>query len=73
VADHGREQHPPGVVGMTQGPQASGDYGYDLAHEEPGGGKTAAPRPEPERTGPAPAHSSVDPDEDFGYDEAHDF
>jgi hypothetical protein len=58
---------------MTQGPQASGDYGYDLAHEELSGRRTAAPRPEPERAGPAPAGGSDDQDEDFGYDEAHDF
>jgi hypothetical protein len=72
VADDGREQHPPGVVAMTQGPQASGDYGYDLAHEEKGGGNAPAPSPGPERTAP-PVSSSADQDEDFGYDEAHDF
>jgi hypothetical protein len=50
----------------------SGDYGYDLAHEETGG----TPRPEgraaPEHPRPAPEHPT-EPAGDYGYDEAHGF
>jgi hypothetical protein len=52
---------------------ASGDYGYDLAHEATGRGADPEERPagdEVERQRPVvPADSG----EDLGYDEAHDF
>jgi hypothetical protein len=54
-------------------PQPSGDYGYDLVHEDLG------PRRHPEdQTGRAARTTSVpggqaDRDEDLSYDEAHDF
>jgi hypothetical protein len=53
--------------------EPSGDYGYDLAHERIP--RTAA-HDDPsdrERAGASPAAAKPDPDQDFGYDEAHDF
>ena len=51
--------------------EQSEDYGYDLVHEitagEPGRRKDAAHHDRGGR-GPAP----VEPDGDYGYDEAHD-
>jgi hypothetical protein len=50
---------------------SSGDYGYDLVHEEVGGQAPPAP---PSRGGSPPAGDrSGDPAEDLAYDEAHDF
>lgn len=62
----------------TPEPQASGDYGYDLAHEQPARGPAPAARSGPERPGrgspPAvPVGGADDAGEDYGYDEAHDF
>jgi hypothetical protein len=51
----------------------SGDYEYDLAHEETSGPRTAHEAPRPERPGPAPAHRPVEFGQDMSYDEAHDF
>ena len=52
-------------------PEATGDYGYDLAHEAVGGARP------PGRGGEAKdaerAARSADQDGDYGYDEAHDF
>jgi len=48
----------------------TGDYGYDLVHEDTATGQA---RPSPAQPGPPP---STGPDEDAGdlaYDEAHDF
>lgn len=61
---------------MTEPEQAtSGDYGYDLAHET--GRREWPDRPDAERdAGPPVAAArprSAAADEDFGYDEAHDF
>jgi hypothetical protein len=58
---------------MTQGQQTPGDYGYDLAHEELGGDVAPDVRPGPEHVGTPPTGGPVEHDEDFGYDEAHDF
>jgi len=53
------------------GPQPTGDYGYDLVHEDMGRERGAAP-PGDER--PASVRGrQPDSSEDFGYDEAHDF
>jgi hypothetical protein len=49
----------------------SGDYEYDLAHEQRG--VRAAADERGERPGPAPAHRQVELDRDMSYDEAHDF
>ncbi|MBB3083879.1 hypothetical protein [Geodermatophilus sabuli] len=49
----------------------TGDYGYDLAHED----ATASPGP-PAQPHPGPPPPPAGPDEDAGdhsYDEAHDF
>ncbi len=51
----------------------SGDYEYDLAHEQTSGGGGAPEERRGERPGPAPAHREVESDADMGYDEAHDF
>jgi hypothetical protein len=57
-----------------QEPGGSGDYGYDLVHDDlrgdrvpsdPGGGQ--------EQRTPSPSAGTPDPGEDLGYDEAHDF
>jgi hypothetical protein len=50
----------------------SGDYEYDLAHEQ-AGRRGRAPAEASERPGPAPAGRRVDSDQDMSYDEAHDF
>ena len=54
-------------------PQPSGDYGYDLVHEDMGQARRrGAPRGDDER--PASVRGrQTDPSEDLGYDEAHDF
>jgi hypothetical protein len=51
----------------------SGDYAYDLAHEETGNRGKAPEEWRGERSGPAPAHRQVELDQDMSYDEAHDF
>jgi hypothetical protein len=51
---------------------ASGDYGYDLAHEAGRQGRPAEPTGDAPRP-PLPAESRPEPDGDFAYDEAHDF
>jgi hypothetical protein len=56
----------------TQEPQSAGDYGYDLAHEERGGAKAPDPRPAEQPRRPA-SGGRPDPDDDYGYDEAHSF
>jgi hypothetical protein len=58
--------------------ESSGDYGYDLAHENMAHENVprAAAHDGPsdrERAGASPAAAKPDPDQDFGYDEAHDF
>jgi len=56
-----------------QSRDGSGDYEYDLAHEQASGSPTAPEMPQPEHPGPAPAHRPVEFDRDMSYDEAHDF
>ena len=54
-------------------PQPSGDYGYDLAHEEMGQARgSGASRGNDERTASV-RDRPTDSSEDLGYDEAHDF
>lgn len=70
-----------GVLGMAQDrdrstgqdPQAPGDYGYDLAHEDTG--RAPAPRrtPAPDHPSASPSADRSDEGRDFGYDEAHGF
>ncbi|MCW2530993.1 MAG: hypothetical protein JWP62_563 [Blastococcus sp.] len=51
----------------------SGDYEYDLAHEQTGGRGQGPGERRGERSGPAPAGRQVELDQDMSYDEAHDF
>jgi hypothetical protein len=53
-------------------PESSGDYGYDLAHEAVGRGRTRRSR---EGATPSTSHAggTSDRGEDLAYDEAHDF
>ena len=53
-------------------PEPTGDYGYDLAHEEVRGGRA---RPSREGATSATTHAggTSDRGEDLAYDEAHDF
>jgi hypothetical protein len=51
----------------------SGDYGYDMAHEDVRGGRAPADRGGQEHRTPSPAPGNPDPGEDLGYDEAHSF
>jgi len=51
---------------------ASGDYGYDLAHEAVERPATPVERDQDEDRQP-PDDARTAPDGDFGYDEAHDF
>jgi len=53
-----------------QSDETSGDYGYDLVHEEAG---RQASKPGPEPSGGPPADGIDDVQGDYGYDEAHDF
>jgi hypothetical protein len=51
--------------------ETSGDYGYDLVHEEVGAA-TPATSPGPGGS-PPPSGRTTDHSEDLAYDEAHDF
>jgi hypothetical protein len=53
-----------------QGDETSGDYGYDLVHEETG---RRTGKPGPETAGQPPSDGTDDAQGDYGYDEAHDF
>jgi hypothetical protein len=53
--------------------QGSGDYGYDLAHEEVRRGRAPHDASRREPPGPAPRRTDSDRSEDLAYDEAHDF
>ena len=58
---------------MDRQQDTSGDYGYDLAHEEGRrAGVPADPAGRAERQ-PLPTDGRADADGDIGYDEAHDF
>jgi hypothetical protein len=52
--------------------ETSGDYGYDLAHEAPTGGRRHEEADHPTRAVVHPGGTS-DRGEDYGYDEAHSF
>jgi hypothetical protein len=58
---------------MDPTPTSQGDYGYDLAHQEPSEGTAAGQRPEREQVSPSPVLGRPDLAEDYGYDQAHDF
>ncbi|HEY4603465.1 MAG TPA: hypothetical protein VIH08_03925 [Blastococcus sp.] len=55
------------------GQSASGDYGYDMAHEDMRGRRVPDDRAGPEHPQRPPAKAAAEPDEDMSYDEAHDF
>jgi hypothetical protein len=54
-------------------PDASGDYEYDLVHEQPGRGEKSASHRADAPPAPAPAGRPLEDGEDMSYDEAHDF
>ena len=59
---------------MTQqGSEPSGDYGYDLVHQEIDGGRTPDRRSGPGHGSGFPAAGPDDGAGDLEYDEAHDF
>ena len=58
---------------MTQQPEPSGDYGYDLVHEEIGRGKERQGGTVPQPAARPPADGKDDVQGDYAYDEAHDF
>jgi hypothetical protein len=58
---------------MTNGRQTSGDYGYDLAHEDRPDALAPDVRPGHEPGSTTPAGGQDEQDQDLGYDEAHDF
>ena len=59
---------------MTQqGSEPSGDYGYDLVHEEIAGGRTRDRRSGQEPGSGFPAAGPAEGGGDLEYDEAHDF
>ena len=53
--------------------EPSGDYEYDLVHEQIGGRHAGGQQSPPGRPGPAPARHAAELDQDMSYDEAHDF
>jgi len=58
---------------MEPGQQSTGDYGYDLVHEDVGR-PAARPGTPPDRpAGARPASAEDAGSGDLGYDEAHDF
>ncbi len=59
---------------MQPDQQSSGDYGYDLVHQDVAAARPPAPpRPSAERATPAPPPGRRDLADDLAYDEAHDF
>ncbi len=56
---------------VTQPREPSGDYGYDLAHEQTSGAKPGGDSAEHHT--PASTRRDDDQLEDLAYDEAHDF
>ena len=53
--------------------EPSGDYAYDLAHENVPRVAAHDDQSRRARAGASPAGARPDLDQDFGYDEAHDF
>ena len=59
---------------MQQRPaELSGDYAYDLVHEQTGDRGRAPEARRGELPRPTTEHRRVDLDQDISYDEAHDF
>jgi hypothetical protein len=56
----------------TREPDQSGDYEYDLAHEQTIQGRSAEAAASPHRQHP-PTGRPVGLDSDMSYDESHDF
>jgi hypothetical protein len=55
---------------MGKSQDTSGDYGYDLVHEDL---RTATPEAARRPAAPAPRPAASEPTGDYEYDEAHDF
>ena len=53
--------------------EPSGDYGYDLVHDDVPAGRPSEPAPRAERAAPVEPTRPADPAGDLEYDEAHDF
>ena len=53
--------------------EPSGDYGYDLAHDDVRAGQRSDPAARREQDAPARPASPAEPTGDLEYDEAHDF
>ncbi len=53
--------------------EPSGDYGYDLAHDDVRAGRPPEPAPRPEQAAPVEPAGPADRAGDLEYDEAHDF
>ena len=62
---------------MDRAQEPSGDYGYDLAHEETGRGQARGAMTGQEQVSTSPPGRTVDLDQDLSqdlsYDEAHGF
>ena len=58
---------------MGSTPDPSGDYGYDMAHEDLEGARQQTPASSEQQHVPPPPSGAQDPAGDYGYDEAHGF
>ena len=57
----------------TRDESGTGDYGYDLVHEEIGRGRERPGGTAPRPAARPPADGKDDVQGDYAYDEAHDF
>jgi hypothetical protein len=81
VATAGRGKHrtdrsvglPQGVPVTKPEQESAGDYGYDLAHEQTGRPPARVDHPDHQHGRAGSPGGKGDRQEDFGYDEAHDF
>jgi hypothetical protein len=53
--------------------QGTGDYGYDLVHEDVAAGSGRRDRDAGPHDGPAPSREDAGPGGDLSYDQSHDF
>lgn len=53
--------------------ESSGDYGYDLVHDDVRAGQRPEPGARPEQAAPLSRSRAAEPTGDLEYDEAHDF
>ena len=58
---------------MERGHEPTGDYGYDLVHEEVAADPDRQHRDAGRSGGPAPARGRDEAGGDLSYDQAHDF